>query len=87
MQKFGAKSVDSIQLVEAVLDELIMKSVMAVEAASQPQEPESSSQSRSESPAEKSVGNSYLDPVDAAVRFVIIAFLFTDFLLSLTTFG
>ena len=72
MQKFGAKSVDSIQLVESLLDDLITKSVLAVEASSQPQEPESASQSRSESPAERSVGNSYLDPVDAAVRFVIL---------------
>jgi hypothetical protein len=38
LQKFGAKSLDSLQVVEAILDDVILKSVLAVEAPSQQQQ-------------------------------------------------
>jgi hypothetical protein len=37
LQKFGAKSLESLQVVEAILDDVILKSVLAVEAPSQQQ--------------------------------------------------
>jgi hypothetical protein len=71
--KFGAKSIDTVHLVEALLEDLIGRSV--AESESPPVEDEDSNLVRAESPDEKSAfattlpdSSAYLDPVDAAVR-------------------
>ena len=73
--KFGAKSLGTINLVDAILNDLISKAVVSVEASREPQEEaEDGSKSRSESPADNTVSpiddSAFLDPVDAAVRQV-----------------
>ena len=68
--KFGAKSLDAVHLVEALLQDLIERSVVASES---PQvEDEDSNPVRAESPEDLAAtlpdSSTYLDPVDAAVR-------------------
>ncbi len=76
--KFGAKNIESIHLVEDLLEHLVAGAVLQSEAPPPPPSEEVPSQERVESPDDKSVlgipadnSTAYLDPVDAAVRSIM----------------